>query len=100
LQGVRATELRPGLAGLLSRALEWRLRSLLYADADRSDVGLRPLIDAARAADQRFAPGYETDEGWAAHSPIKGQNRLILLTVIRFLLLRRRGNLAPGVGLY
>jgi hypothetical protein len=44
-----------GLAELLSRALEWRwLRPLLDADADRSDVELRPLIDAGSCRRSAF----------------------------------------------
>jgi len=70
LQSLRAAILRPSLAGLLSRKMEWwRVRSLLDADADWADVELWPIaptnrrgarsshgrIYFVRAAD-RFAP--------------------------------------------
>src|SRR5450759_806850 len=50
LQALRAAVLRSCVAALLPRALERRrLRPLLYADADRADVELRPIAPKANA---------------------------------------------------
>src|SRR5262249_30569321 len=59
LQSLRPAILRPSLAGLLSRKMEWRrVRSLLDADADWADVELWPIAPTNR-------PGARSDRSTA-----------------------------------
>ena len=62
---------------------------MLDADTDRSNVELRPLVEAG----SHRSP--EAEENRSARSPIEGTNRLISPAVIRFFPFVRRGGQAP-----